>query len=281
MRVCPIEASLELELEAHHIIIVDEDQTRKKGDNRLFPNYPLYCEGLEKPLFRGISHLLCTMMLPFGMWHLILEANGSFKGTIVAILYVSSNIWCYGFSALLHVGRWSVKTEILIQKLDHCGIAILSCGTMLPVSCLLLEPEIGNIFTFMSVTSCLWACWNIMNLRPSIVRIVIVAGCLLPFIPFCYFRMTALEYRSMLATCVLQTIGMTIFVKEKPNPWPSAFGYHEVFHLFVIAAGVCVYLCNWGVIRKTCNPYAHETDVGAMLWNQIMHSQLVPEQIVE
>lgn len=250
-----------MENDSYFISIKEDDPIELKEDGRLFPALPLYCEGLEKPLLRGISHLFCSMLLPFGMWHLIIEANGNRKGIIVAVLYILSNIWCYGFSALLHVGRWSVRTEIFIQKMDHCGIAVLSCGTMLPVSCLLLAPEVGNIFTCMSVGTCIWACWNIMNLRPSVVRLVIVASCLLPFIPYCYFRMNEIEFRSMISTCILQTIGMTIFVNGKPNPWPKVFGYHEVFHIFVIMSGICVYLCNWSVIRRTCNPYARHTEI--------------------
>jgi hemolysin III len=236
-------------------------QPKRKDDGRLFQEFPLYCEGLEKPLFRGVGHLLCALLLPFGMYHLINEANGNVFGTIIAVLYVSSNIFCYGFSSLLHIGKWSVRQEIFIQKMDHCGIAILSCGTMLPVSCLLLDSRIGALFTAISVSSCAWTCYNIWKLRPSALRQLITAAALLPFIPFCWYRMNAIEFRSMIGCCVLQFIGMQVFTRGWPNPWPGIFGYHEVFHIFVIISGVCVYLCNWSVIRRTCNPYAHRTEI--------------------
>ena len=118
------------------------------------------------------------------MWHLIVEAKGSFWGELAAFFYVGSNMWCYGFSALFHVGTWSVKTEIMLQKLDHCGIAILSCGTFLPVSLLLFAPRVGNMLIWLSCSACIWACWNIMNLRLSIIRLVIVPSCFIPFLPF-------------------------------------------------------------------------------------------------
>lgn len=237
------------------------NDSKKQNDGRLFPEYLLYCEGLEKPTCRGWSHLFCACLLPFGMWHLVTESNGSTIGSIAAVVYISSNIWCYGFSALFHVGRWSVSTEIFLQKMDHCGIAILSCGVMLPVSLLLLSPVVGGLFAFLSVTTCCWACWNIVNLRPSVIRLIVVACVLVPFIPFCYYRMNELEFRTMLSTYIFQAIGLAVFLNKFPDPFPKHFGYHEVFHIFVIFAGVCVYLCNWSVIRRTCNPYMRNPDI--------------------
>jgi hemolysin III len=242
-------------------------QPKRKDDGRLFQEYPLYVEGLEKPLCRGVGHLIFALLLPFGMYHLIHEANGNFKGTIIAILYVSSNMFCYGFSSLLHIGKWSVRQEIFIQKMDHCGIAVLSCGTMLPVSCLLLDQKIGLLFTCISVSSCAWTCYNIWQLRPSAFRQFVTAAALLPFIPFCWYRMNSIEFRSMICCCILQFFGMQVFTRGWPNPWPMVFGYHEVFHVFVIVSGMCVYLCNWSVIRRTCNPYAHRTEIIDIITN--------------
>ena len=34
---------------------------------------------------------------------------------------------------------------------------------------------------------------------------------------------------------VLYSIGAGVYAAHKPNPWPRTFGYHEVFHAFVVA----------------------------------------------
>lgn len=108
-----------------------------KYDGRLFPEYKLYCEGMNKPKGRGKIHLAASLLLPLGLVHLFLEANGSFYGIISSTFYIFTNIWCYGVSGIYHVFQWSARTEIILQKLDHCGIALLSCGTMMPVIFLL------------------------------------------------------------------------------------------------------------------------------------------------
>jgi hypothetical protein len=73
--------------------------------------------------------------------------------------------------------------------------------------------------------------------------------------------MTDMEFNGVFVVIFLQLMGAYIFTKEYPDPWPTVFGYHEIFHIFVVLAGITVYLLNWSIIRRTCNPYSHELDV--------------------
>lgn len=241
-----------------------EDSVDKR-DHRLFPEYLLYCEGLPKPALRGVLHLICSLVLPFGMWHLVQESNGSTLGSIAAVVYIFTNMFCYGFSALYHVGKWSIQKEILLQKLDHCGIALLSAGTFFPASILLLPSEIGLLFFLSTFSTFLWTCYHIINLRPSSLRQILVIGTLLPFMPFLSPRMNNIEFWGTILTIIFQAIGLSVFSFRRPNPWPSVFGYHEIFHIFVVLAGICVYFINWSIIRRTCNPYMQISDIGDLI----------------
>lgn len=236
------------------------DNKSCKHDNRLFPEYLLYCEGLPKPLLRGVLHLACTLILPFAMCHLVAQSNGSRIGSFAAIAYVGTNMFCYGFSGIYHVGKWSIQNEILLQKIDHCGIAILSVGTFFPTSILLLPRETGILFFLTTLSVCIWTCYHIINLRPSSLRQILVIATLFPFLPFIVPLMNKIECYGTVLTILLQIIGLTVFSHRKPNPWPSVFGYHEIFHLFVVLAGLCVYLVNWSIIRKTCSPNVRNPD---------------------
>lgn len=237
----------------------------EKDDGRLFPEYLLYCEGMPRPTLRGVTHLICAVLYPLAVYHLYYEANGNLLGQLSAIIYLTSNLWCVGFSALFHRGRWSVNTEILLQKLDHCGIAIFSAGTNIPVCLLLLPFNYGFSLAFLSVFSCLWACWHIANRRPSVWRLIVVASMIAPFFPILYFHMSSFEFWCMIGNTVVMSIGSVIFSKQCPDPWPAVFGYHELFHICTGFGIVFIYLCNWSVIRRTCNPYAHITDVSELL----------------
>lgn len=238
----------------------------KKKDNRLFPDYLLYCEGLSRPVLRGVLHLVLSIILPFGLVHLYHEANGNIKGQIAATLYIVTNIFCYGCSGLYHVGRWSVQTEILLHKLDHCGIAILSTGTMVPLCVLLLPYNVGALFLTISLSLSLWTCYNIFQLRPSVLRQILVPAAILPFLPYCYFYMNYIEWRCTLGCMFFQVCGVIVFTNQLCDISPKIFGYHEVFHLLVVCAGVCVYLANFSIIRRTCNHYTRYNDILELIY---------------
>ena len=37
---------------------------------------------------------------------------------------------------------------------------------------------------------------------------------------------------------LLYTIGAIVYSREKPDPWPTIFGYHEIFHVLVLLASL-------------------------------------------
>jgi hemolysin III len=45
----------------------------------------------------------------------------------------------------------------------------------------------------------------------------------------------------LLAGGMLYTVGGLVYALRRPDPAPSVFGYHEVFHLFVIAGAATHY----------------------------------------
>jgi hemolysin III len=38
---------------------------------------------------------------------------------------------------------------------------------------------------------------------------------------------------------ILYTAGAVVYARRRPDPKPAVFGYHEIFHLLVIAAAAC------------------------------------------
>lgn len=45
----------------------------------------------------------------------------------------------------------------------------------------------------------------------------------------------------VLAGGVLNTVGAVVYALRRPDPYPAVFGFHEVFHVLVIAAVACQY----------------------------------------
>src|SRR6266487_4409158 len=48
---------------------------------------------------------------------------------------------------------------------------------------------------------------------------------------------------------VLYTVGAVVLDRQRPDPSPAVFGYHEVWHAFTVAAGLCHYILIWLLVR--------------------------------
>ena len=50
---------------------------------------------------------------------------------------------------------------------------------------------------------------------------------------------------------LMYTVGAVIFYRRRPDPKPLVFGYHELWHSFVVAASVCQYTAITLLVRST------------------------------
>jgi hemolysin III len=49
----------------------------------------------------------------------------------------------------------------------------------------------------------------------------------------------------------LYTLGAVCYAVKRPDPWPTVFGYHEVFHAATVLAALCHYLAIWFVLVRS------------------------------
>jgi hemolysin III len=61
--------------------------------------------------------------------------------------------------------------------------------------------------------------------------------------------LSRMELALLLAGGVLYTVGAVVLARNRPNPWPTTFGYHEVWHAFVVGAGACHYILVLLLVR--------------------------------
>jgi hemolysin III len=45
---------------------------------------------------------------------------------------------------------------------------------------------------------------------------------------------------------LLYSAGAIIYARQRPDPWPRTFGFHEIFHALVIAAATVQYVAVAG-----------------------------------
>jgi hemolysin III len=198
-----------------------------------------------KPLLRGWLHLLWFEgSLVLGTL-LLARMHGATRITATAI-YAASVSGMFGISALYHRGNWSAAWRQRLQRLDHAMIFFLIAGTATPAF-LLAAPGVFGLV-------CLIVMWA-LTLTAAAIRMVrmntpeLVAGATFVglgwiaglSLPWVWAHAGVAPGVLMLAGGVLYTVGALAYHRRRPDPCPSVFGYHEVFHAFVCAAATCQY----------------------------------------
>ena len=198
-----------------------------------------------KPRLRGVSHgIAFVLALPLGA--ALLFAAETTRGRASALVFAVSVTTMLGASALYHLVTWSPSVRPWMRRLDHAGIYALIAGTYTPFGLLVLS---GN--------------WTVVVL--AIVWTGAVAGVALKFLwvdgpkwlsavigialgwvgivafPQILDEIGLTPALLLLAGGLAYTAGAVIYALRRPDPVPAVFGYHELFHAFVLAAVACHY----------------------------------------
>lgn len=77
---------------------------------------------------------------------------------------------------------------------------------------------------------------------------VVVGWTALAFIPVLWNQLGVVTFSLVVAGGVVYSIGARVYSARRPDPMPAAFGFHEVFHALVVAAGLIFYVAITRVI---------------------------------
>jgi hemolysin III len=72
--------------------------------------------------------------------------------------------------------------------------------------------------------------------------------CILPFWKVGLERLSPWALATFMGGGLLYSLGALVYATRWPNPWPKTFGYHEVMHLFVIAAALSQYVAQHSIL---------------------------------
>jgi hemolysin III len=196
-----------------------------------------------KPKLRGVSHEWAFFLsLGFGTALIILAETP--KATLAVAIYAVSLSGLFGTSALYHRVNWSrPSVRQWMRRLDHSMIFFLIAGTYTPFALLVLDGTLA-----MAILAVVW----IGAIAGAIVEMIWIdhpkwASALI-YLSLGWVAVAAFPglWSSMgpggtLLVAVgglLYTAGAVVYATQRPNPVPATFGYHEVFHLLVIAAAI-------------------------------------------
>jgi hemolysin III len=200
---------------------------------------------LPKPRFRGVSHFYALFVAVVAAVALVATAPPGLA-TFGAAVYATSLVGMFGASALYHRGTWSLTTARRLLQLDHTAIFLLIAGTYTPIA-LLATTGATQILTLTAVwtVACAGIVFEWLPIpapRGYVTTVYIGLGWIGAFAFVPVYEHTGWWGVGLLAgggLCYM--VGAIVHAARKPDPWPEVFGYHEIFHVFVILAALLQY----------------------------------------
>lgn len=199
-----------------------------------------------KPRLRGVTHLYAFFFAIVAAIALVAIAPSGIA-TFGATVYAVALVGMLGASALYHRGNWSPPVAQRLLQLDHTAIFLLIAGTYTPIALLAIDGDTEAV-----LLPLVWA--------------IALAGIFFEWLPVraprgyvtaVYLALGWIGALAMVSLwddagpgCVLllagggicYTIGAIVHAAHRPDPWPNVFGYHEIFHIFVIVAAAMHYV---------------------------------------
>ena len=205
------------------------------------------------PSLRGVSHAV-TFWLALAAAGVLVAIARDAEARTAAAIYGAGLCALFAGSGLYHRWRWDPRWRPLLRRVDHSTIFVFIAASYTPVGLLVLD---GSLQVTVLVIA--WA-GALAGVAFSLVWIDaprwLVAGTYLGLgwvsviaLPDLVDRLPAPPLVLIGTGGLLYTTGAVVYALKRPNPWPSVFGFHEIFHAFVIAAAVVhfVAMAGWVV----------------------------------
>jgi len=203
-----------------------------------------------KPLLRGWLHAGAAIAACVFTAALCWRSRADPPRLVSMLIFGLSMIELYGVSALYHIGNWTDAARGRLRALDHTNIFVQIAGTYTPLC--------FNVLSGPTRTTILGAIWvlaaggvgsaTLAPHTPRWVRIVLYVGmgwvallALPVFLTVLPWQATA----SLVFGGLLYTVGALVYAVRWPDPYPRVWGFHEIFHAFVVAGGVTFAAVVW------------------------------------
>lgn len=191
-------------------------------------------------LTHGLGALLWIPLTVFLVFHSAAKGDA----VLVSLIYGLGAVFMFGNSALYHRHKKAENEKSLLRSLDHFAIFVMIAGSYTPVVwAWFLEPAkvitLGAQWGITLVGLTLILVWKSRPRWLDLVLYLAMGWIALWVIPWLWDLMTPKVFWLMIGGGILYSLGGIIYGIKKPNPVPGSFGFHEIFHLFILAgAGV-------------------------------------------
>lgn len=215
-------------------------------------NQPVYPgEAREvRPALRGVVHAAILPVAVAAVGLLWSATRPSLGSRLSVAVFGASLMALYAVSSSYHLGRFPASVRRFLGRLDVAVIQLFIAGTFTPIAFHALDGA--------------WRTWSLL-----VAWVVALTGAAIAASPVKAPRwvgtagyiavgwMTVVPFAKIVNALpwegaglivlggLLYTIGGIVYATRRPDPFPRFFGYHELFHVLVVAASTAHYIAIW------------------------------------
>jgi hemolysin III len=200
-------------------------------------------ESVSVPRLRGVFHLYAFIAAVVAGTVLVALADGVLERFAVWV-YAVALAAMFGASALYHRFPWrTAAARLRARRLDHAMIFVFIAGTYTPFALLAFSGALrvvvlASVWGGAALGVVLELHWIHAPRWVSAIAYLAVGWIGIIALPQFFPALGVAVAVLLIAGASLYTIGALTYATTWPNPFPSTFGFHEIFHLLVIAAAV-------------------------------------------
>jgi len=191
--------------------------------------------------FNAISHLLGAVFALVGTAYLILSRELIGLPVLALFIFGLSAILMFGASSLYH---WTPEVFLPLRKFDHSSIYIMIAGSYTPMCLIAFTGPVRWVVLGLEWTLAAIGIAAAMSMEkpPTWLRLtlyLVMGWMILPILGLVNKDLPSQALAWMVAGGFFYTIGSVIYAVKKPDLWPGRFGFHELWHLFVLGGFGC------------------------------------------
>ena len=203
-----------------------------------------------RPLLRGWSHAVAALGALAFTAALVARCLGDLPRLSTMLLYGLSSVGLFACSAAYHVVTWSPERRKIWRALDHGNIYVMIAATSTAIGAnVLVGWERVALLTSVWLIAAIGVAVSVFHVRLSAaprVGLYLLTGLTgVIALPGLLAALPLAAIAGIVVGGLLYAVGGAIYALRRPNPFPRVFGYHEVFHLLVIAGGIAFGAVIW------------------------------------
>ncbi|MFY1688771.1 PAQR family membrane homeostasis protein TrhA [Plantactinospora sp. WMMB782] len=201
---------------------------------------------LGKPRMRGWLHAYAffVAVLAGVVLCAVAATRPGWTPLVSCLVYSVTVCGLFGTSALYHRRVWSERGYLVMRRLDHSMIFVFIAGTYTPFCLLVLSPASAAVLLLIVwggavagvAMKLAWPHAPRWVSAPLYLALGWVAVAVLPDI---LDRGGVTVLALLVAGGAAYSVGAVCYALRRPNPWPTVFGHHEIFHACTLVAAIC------------------------------------------